>query len=398
MNATLLHGDTKEVLKGLPANMFRTCVTSPPYYGLRDYGTAKWNGGDPNCKHTVGSGDNDNLKPDVTRPERNGDKRQFCQKCGAIRIDSQIGLEATPEQYVENLVHVFREVWRVLADDGTLWLNIGDSYWGGKGQSSQAWSTEHQDRDTLQKAQHQITGKGETRPTDGRHPVIKPKDLIGIPWMIAFALRADGWYLRSEIIWHKRNPMPESVRDRPTKAHEQIFLLSKSKKYYYDYKAILEPANYDGRKDTMMKGSKKYANGFAPADTTTNTVHVKGHERWRWKNLQEDGQRPHTIHEKRAKGLKDEVFAVRNKRSVWTVSTKPFKGAHFAVFPPDLIRPCILAGSAEGDYVLDPFNGSGTTGVVSLEHGRNYYGIDLNEEYLEISRSRLAGVQLRGIE
>lgn len=321
MNATLLHGDTKEVLKGLPANMFRTCVTSPPYYGLRDYGTAKWNGGDPNCKHTVGSGDNDNLKPDVTRPERNGDKRQFCQ-----------------------------------------------------------------------------TGKGETRPTDGRHPVIKPKDLIGIPWMIAFALRADGWYLRSEIIWHKRNPMPESVRDRPTKAHEQIFLLSKSKKYYYDYKAILEPANYDGRKDTMMKGSKKYANGFAPADTTTNTVHVKGHERWRWKNLQEDGQRPHTIHEKRAKGLKDEVFAVRNKRSVWTVSTKPFKGAHFAVFPPDLISPCILAGSAEGDYVLDPFNGSGTTGVVSLEHGRNYYGIDLNEEYLEISRNRLAGVQLRGIE
>ena len=170
MKAKILEGNVLETLKDVPPCSVQCVVTSPPYYGLRDYG-----------------------------------------------VDGQIGLEPSPEAYVETLVNVFREVRRVLKDDGTLWLNLGDSYWGGKGQSSQAWSTEHQDRDTLQKAQHQITGKGETRPTDGKHPVIKPKDLIGIPWMVAFALRADGWYLRQDIIWNKPNPMPESMTDRCTK-------------------------------------------------------------------------------------------------------------------------------------------------------------------------------------
>src|SRR3990172_4163559 len=229
MSAKILEGNVLETLKDLPACSVQCVVTSPPYYGLRDYG-----------------------------------------------MESQIGLEPSPEAYVETLVTVFREVKRILKDDGTLWLNLGDSYWGGKGQSSQAWSTEHQDRNTLQKTQHQITGKGETRPTDGKHPVIKPKDLIGIPWMVAFALRADGWYLRSEIIWAKPNTMPESVIDRFTKSHEYIFLLSKSAQYFYDFEAILEPANFDGRKATRMKGSQKYQNGFAPTDENPNTLHVKG--------------------------------------------------------------------------------------------------------------------------
>lgn len=346
MSAKILEGNVLETLKDLPACSVQCVVTSPPYYGLRDYG-----------------------------------------------VEGQIGLEPSPEAYVEQLVKVFREVWRVLKDDGTLWLNLGDSYWGGKGQSSQAWSTEHQDRNTLQKAQHQITGKGETRPTDGKHPVIKAKDLIGIPWMVAFALRADGWYLRSEIIWAKPNPMPESMKDRLTKSHEQIFLFSKSPDYFYNYEAILEPANYDGRKDTVMKGSKKYKDGSYLANGNANSLSVKGRERWRFKNLQEDGQQPNTIHERRAAGLKDEVYAVRNKRDVWTVSTKSYSGAHFATFPTELIEPCILAGTKEGDTVLDPFNGSGTTGEVSIKHHRFYIGCELNPKYVKLTHRRLSQVQ-----
>jgi len=350
MAVTILGGNVLDTLQGVPSASVQCAVTSPPYYGLRDYG-----------------------------------------------VEGQIGLEGTPEEYVGQLVKVFREVWRVLKDDGTLWLNLGDSYWGGKGQSGTRGEDNqeirHQKGASLNRGYQTLGGAGLTRPTDGKHLVIKPKDLIGIPWMVAFALRADGWYLRSEIIWAKPNPMPESVKDRPTKSHEQIFLLAKSQKYYYDYEAVLEPANYDGRKDTLMKGSEKYKDGTHLANGNANSLSVKGRERWRFKNLQADGQRPNTIHERRASGMKDEVYAVRNRRDVWTVATKPYKEAHFATFPSALIEPCILAGSRIGDTVLDPFNGSGTTGEVSLKHNRNYIGCELNPEYVKLTHKRLSKVQ-----
>jgi DNA modification methylase len=312
MTVSILLGDALEVLKTLPACSVQCAVTSPPYYGLRDYG-----------------------------------------------VSGQIGLEDTPEAYIAKLVDVFREVKRVLKDDGTLWVNMGDSYWGGKGQSAQAWSTEHQDRETLEQSQHQITGIGETRPTDRKHESIKPKDLIGIPWMLAFALRADGWWLRSDIIWAKPNPMPESVTDRPTKSHEYIFLLSKSARYYYDNEAIKELSKYpdDDRGARAAEEHKRF-----PSEKVNGI---------------------------RASGL----YPMANKRSVWTVTTKPYKGAHFATYPPDLIEPCILAGSKAGDTVLDPFNGSGTTGEVAIKHGRNYIGIELKPDYIELTHKRLAKVQ-----
>lgn len=371
MTATILEGNCLVTLKTVEPKTIQTCVTSPPFFGLRDYGTASWEGGDADCEHSTGNQVQDNKAPGaITSGVRPGSKNDACKKCGAIRIDEQIGLESTPELYVQNLVNVFREVRRVLRDDGTLWLNLGDSYWGGKGQSSQAWSTENQDRETLQKSQHQISGKGETRPTDGKHPVIKPKDLIGIPWMVAFALRADGWYLRSDIIWHKPNPMPESVTDRPTKSHEYIFLLSKSANYYYDADAIAEPTKPES---------------FARANRAVSADH---------KNLNIPGQTRHSMHEARANGDTYSMPENRNKRSVWTVTTKPYSGAHFATFPPDLIEPCILAGSKAGDIVLDPFNGSGTTGSVALKHHRDYIGCELNPEYIELTHKRFSKTQL----
>lgn len=350
MKAKILEGNVLETLKDLPDCSVQCVVTSPPYYGLRDYG-----------------------------------------------MEGQIGLEETPEAYVGNLVTVFRECRRVLKDDGVLWLNLGDSYWGGKGQSAHGGSDKQRARfernESINRDYQEIGRHGWTAPKDGKHEFIKPKDLIGIPWMVAFALRNDGWYLRSEIIWNKPNPMPESMRDRPTKSHEQIFLFAKSSDYFYDYEAILEPAAYDGRKDTMMKGSKKYKDGSYLANGNANSLSVKGRERWRFKNLQEDGQQPNTIHERRAAGLKDEVYAVRNKRDVWTISTKPYSGAHFATYPTELIEPCILAGSRVGDTVLDPFNGSGTTGEVAIKHHRFYIGCEINPEYVKLAKKRLSKVQ-----
>ena len=352
-------------------------VTSPPYYGLRDYGTAKWEGGDPECEHTVGSGDNDNLKGYVTRPERDGEKRQYCQKCGAIRIDQQIGLEQTPDEYVANLVAVFRECKRILRDDGTLWLNIGDSYASMKSRYNQ-------------KAQSLNGGKPQDNEFQGNktdlyhHPELglKDKDLIGIPWMLAFALRADGWYLRQDIIWAKPNPMPESVKDRCTKSHEYIFLLSKSARYYYDNEAIMELATgFDGRKDTKYKGGPKDMAGGA-------------HERWQYKNLQPDGQQPNTMHLNRLEG-NEYMSPVRNKRDVWTVTTKPYKGAHYATFNPELIKPCILAGAPEGGIVFDPFVGSGTTVATAIQLGRKGIGLDLSLTYLyENAKDRIKAEML----
>ena len=341
MTAKILEGDVLETLKDLPACSVQCVVTSPPYYGLRDYG-----------------------------------------------VEGQIGLEPTPEVYVQQLVKVFREVWRVLKDDGTLWLNLGDSYNGsGKGGNPEGSPF------TKQK-----TNQGSLLDRPTRISGLKPKDLIGIPWMVAFALRADGWYLRSDIIWAKPNPMPESVKDRPTKSHEYIFLFTKSPDYFYDYEAILETAvnrptdSWDKRKSAGA-GSGSMDNGhnssLAKGKGFSHTLGGYGVP----KNLQPDGQQPNSIHVKRLTGESDENYQMRNKRDVWTVNTKPYKGAHFATFPTELIEPCILAGSKEGDTVLDPFNGSGTTGAVALKHRRSYIGCELNPKYIQLTNRRLARVQ-----
>lgn len=320
----LYEGDCLEVLKTIPPESVHCCVTSPPYFGLRDYGTASWDGGDSECDH----------KPSSTPTTRGlasstlgGGKsssghqqegfRGSCPRCGAVRIDRQIGLEETPDEYVAKLVEVFRNVRRTLRNDGTLWLNLGDSYAANR--SYQVQSTKGGPKHGPGQA---VGGAGSTVPKG-----LKPKDLIGIPWRVAFALQADGWYLRQDLIWHKPNQMPESVRDRCTKSHEYIFLLSKSERYYFDAESV--------REDSVTKSEK------------------------------------------------------RNRRSVWTVATKPFKGAHFATFPPDLIEPCILAGSPVGGCVLDPFNGAGTTGKVAILNNRQYIGIELNPDYVELTKRRL---------
>lgn len=300
-------GDCRETMRrwkeqGIKA---QTCVTSPPYYGLRDYGH-----------------------------------------------EGQLGLEETPEQYITAMVEVFRCVWDVLEDDGTLWLNIGDSYNGSGGQGTKP--------NIMSKEAAEGRG-GKAIKIDG----IKPKDLIGIPWMMAFALRADGWYLRQDIIWHKPNPMPESVQDRCTKAHEYIFLMSKSQKYYYDADAIKEEANEDS--------------GFAKQ-------RAKGIDTWKYNNTSERiAQTGQTI-EASTFG----EIGKRNKRSVWTVTTKPYAGAHFAVFPSHLIEPCILAGAPVGGIVLDPFMGSGTTAQVAQNLGRQYIGCELNPDYCQLQNIRTA--------
>ena len=274
MKDTILYGDCRETLGAFLPNSAQMCVTSPPYYGLRDYGGE----------------------------------------------DQQIGLEQTPEDYVQELVNTFRLVRDVLKDDGILWLNIGDSYYNYR-------SDGNYPKQTVSKTRQDLPTSTPVR--GNKLEGLKQKDLIGIPWMLAFALRADGWYLRQDIIWHKPNPMPESVKDRCTKSHEYIFLLSKSKNYYYDNEAIKEPAQDWGTRD-RSKG--KY--------------HNKG-----------TGLAPHS-------GL-TESYPTKNKRSVWSVTNKPFKGSHFATFPRDLIVPCIKAGSKKGDIILDPFMGSGTTAMVA---------------------------------
>jgi DNA modification methylase len=292
-------GDCRDTMRlwaseGIKAQM---CVTSPPYFGLRDYGH-----------------------------------------------EGQIGLEQTPEEYIAAMVEVFRCVRDVLADDGTLWLNIGDSYQTTSGGGQQVEQTN--------------TGAGlATKRATSKQTGLKGKDLIGIPWMLAFALRADGWYLRQDIIWHKPNPMPESVRDRCTKAHEYVFLLSKSERYFFDSEAIKEPAISAPRE-------REKRNGESVVDTK-----LRGSDS--------------------CAGVAD----TRNRRSVWTVATRPYKGAHFATFPPALIEPCILAGSRAGDVVLDPFMGSGTTAAVAIQHGRQYLGCELNPEYGPLQEQRIAAAR-----
>ena len=317
-------GDCLASLKTMESESVNTCVTSPPYYGLRDYGTGTWIGGDPNCPHRRMS-----KKSDATiTGHKNFDAmlgvgdaiyKTTCPLCGAVRVDDQVGLEETPEQYIENLVHVFREVRRVLKDDGTLWLNLGDSYAGSrKGQAQDGMN------DLLNKKTKGLKLDIQDLVEIG----YKQKDLMGIPWRVAFALQADGWYLRQDIIWHKPNPMPEPVQDRCTKAHEYIFLLSKSQYYYFDAAAIKEESVVDASEN-------------------------------------------------------------RNKRSVWSVPTRAYHGSHFAVFPPDLIEPCILAGCPPGGATLDPFGGSGTTAGVAMKLNRKAILCELNQEYVGIMEQRI---------
>ena len=306
MTVTVLEGDSRTVLATLPEASVQCCVTSPPYFGLRDYG-------------------------------HNG----------------QIGLEATTDDYVAEMVALFREVRRVLKDDGTLWLNLGDSYAGsGKG-PSQSLSAEARDMTHTMHTAFVPDG-------------LKPKDLIGIPWRVAFALQADGWYLRQDIIWHKPNPMPESVTDRCTKAHEYVFLLSKSGSYYFDHEAVKEPS-VTSPEMQVAKRNKAPHNGQRDAgmrETTGGFDKVT------------------------------KIYEKRNRRSVWTINTKPFKGAHFAVMPEALVEPCVLAGSKAGDTILDPFTGSGTVAVVAERHGRSFVGAELNPDYVQIAYLRIAGARI----
>ena len=294
----IITGDALEALKAIPDACCSTCVTSPPYYGLRDYGAA-----------------------------------------------GQIGNEQTLDEYARRLVEVFREVRRVLKDDGTLWLNVGDSY--------------------------------ATKTAAGG---IKRKDLIGIPWLLAFALRADGWHLRADVVWHKPNTMPESAKDRPTRAHEYVFLLSKSRSYFYNAEAIREPAagfpgsqNPNGRR----RGNTKTFRGggaYTHDQAAENSASV----------------------ERNSHGLTQNETGKRNRRTVWTIATRPCKGAHFATFPEELARLCILAGSRPGDTVLDPFSGSGTTGAVAVQEGRDYIGIEINPEYIKLSEQRIGEAAQKG--
>lgn len=285
---TIYTGDALEVLRGLPDGSVNCCVTSPPYYALRDYG-----------------------------------------------MDGQIGRESSPKEYVSRLTEVFAEVRRVLRPDGTLWLNLGDTY----------------------------AGRGEEE--------IKPKDLIGIPWMAAFALRDDGWYLRNDIIWMKENPMPESVKDRCTRCHEHIFLFSKSKQYFFDYKAISEPVT-ESTKERLKRGiagSNKYGAPI-PGQPKVQTINLpRGH------GTISDG----------------DINPLRSKRDVWIVNTVPFKGGHYAAYPPKLVESCILAGCPVGSVVLDPFMGSGTTGMVAKQHDRHYVGIEINPEFAALAEARIGG-------
>lgn len=459
-------GDWIDVLRTMPDNSVHCVVTSPPYWGLRDYGTATWKGGDPNCDHK-----RSNVRPDHTGRTITGRGLQAsavssatpykdkCGICGAVRIDAQLGLEPSPYEYVEKMVEGFREVRRVLRSDGTAWINMGDCYATGAGAVGECpGGGERGEKWKGNRGTHTAENSGKHGPAlkamgpitqPNRMPIqgLKPKDLVGLPWRLALALQADGWYLRSDIIWNKPNPMPESVGDRPTKSHEYIFLLAKSEAYFYDAEAIKEPASTN---------SHSRGNGVNPKAKATG------------KNSRQCVDRdPTHLAAKRPKqndsfsGAVNQVVTHRNKRSVWTMATSPFPEAHFATFPPALPTQCILAGTSEhgccsvcgrplqritetyttmesnsgrsgkrpqgkGTHhareshdirmgpvvtsrtvgwesgccrlfgssvspcvVLDPFSGAATTGLAAVRLGRRYIGIELNPEYIAIAERRL---------
>jgi DNA modification methylase len=359
-------------------------VTSSPYYNLRDYGTAQWLGGDINCDHKVGRFETPVSEKQFSNFGSAGHQaRDICPKCGAIRVDKQLGMEslhdclgwATGEFchqcYVCHTLVWTEEVWRVLRDDGTFWLNLGDSYNGSGGAGGDY------NKGGLREGQPKYKGSNVA--------TLKPKDLCGIPWRVALALQSRGWTLRSDIIWNKTNPMPESAKDRPTKAHEYIFLLTKSSKYYYDNVAIMEEAVWTAKRTDNLK------RGFAKKQDIEHPQHHGNNMSGNFiTGRTGDGHSgPYDANGKLRAQVVDGVPA-RNKRTVWTISTLPYKGAHFATFPPALVKPCILAGTKMGDIVLDPFVGSGTTLLVSRLLGRSAIGLDLSYTYLhEQARKRL---------
>jgi DNA modification methylase len=386
-NWQILHGDVRDKLAELPAGSVQCCVTSPPYWGLRDYGTRSlvW-GGSPECDHEwIGfsragkSGGLDHSLTYTANQTFKQQQQQQCSKCAAWV--GQLGMEPTPDLYVDHLVLVFEEVRRVLKSDGVLWMNLGDSYandgkWGGETGGKQSYLPDN-DRKRVGR-EKRVTG-------------LKPKDLVGVPWMAAFALRAAGWYLRSDIIWSKPNPMPESVTDRPTKAHEYIFLLTKSARYYYDAGAIAEPLSA-----AMLAEMEQGYNGLGLKDyegagvQNPSSVKARIIANARSKVQMQKGSNADR-NDGGASDIAPRGFGA-NKRSVWHVATQPFPEAHFATYPEKLIEPCILAGSKPGDTILDPFCGSGTTGAVAIRHQRNFIGIELNAEYIEIARRRIGAI------
>lgn len=424
MTVKILQGDCQAVLKTLADESVHCVISSPPYFGLRDYGTGAWEGGDQACDHKQmhalqgATG----VRADRTfTPE--GFYRGECKRCGAKRVDNQIGLEITPEEFVATLVDVFREVRRVLRKDGTLWLNLGDSYandgkWGGETGGKQAH---------LDDASRIRCGR------EKRRTGLKPKDLIGIPWRVAFALQADGWWLRQDIIWSKRNPMPESVTDRCTKSHEHIFLLTKSESYFYDADAIAEEVTLSTVERLSQPNLEcQYGSDRVPGKTNGP---MKAVGKRSGNKLRKPGS---------ARGCPEDSGSnvagsvpwegtTRNKRDVWTVATQPFSGefctacriffeganlaalrvekikdgereirrrwcrcgrhdawlSHFATFPHDLIEPCVLAGCPSGGTILDPFGGAGTTGLVADRLHRSAILIELNPDFAEMARQRV---------
>lgn len=354
-------GEALSAVSSLASGIVQTVITSPPYFGLRDYSTGSWEGGDPDCDHkqargTTRGGPHSTITGGQDTTAHSAQYRDTCGKCGAKRIDQQIGLEPSPDEYVQTLVSVFREVRRVMTDDGTLWLNLGDSFASG----ASGFRPGSGRADGIVDGVRRIRNRNGVPVPEG----LKPKDLIGIPWRVAFALQADGWYLRSDIIWHKPNAMPESVTDRPTKSHEHVFLFAKSGRYYYDAEAVKEESVgvWNSARSTLAANGKK-------------NIH-----------LNETGQRrtagADTFH-------RDEDRTGRNMRDVWTIPTQPYAGAHYAVFPERLVEPCMKAGSQRGDIVLDPFAGSGTVGVVAHRLYRDAILIDLNPANRELARERI---------
>lgn len=342
---TILTGDALAVLRTLPDQSVQCCVTSPPYWGLRDYG-----------------------------------------------VPGQIGLEPTVEEHIATLTEVFREVRRVLCDDGTLWVNYGDTYSANRGYQV----PDSKFRDVGNNACSRCS----------LSCGLPPKNLLGLPWRLAFALQADGWYLRSDIIWHKPNPMPESVKDRPTRAHEYIFLLSKSERYYYDHEAVRELAapSYKGNAKTFRGGGtytadNSFDNSFGKERDSHGNTPVGGS---RYSFRREDSKRaqgPATHPQGTHRPDRDDTRycgPTRARRDVWTVATRGFPNAHFATFPPDLIRPCVLAGCPAGGVVLDPFFGAGTVGVVCVEEARRYLGIEINSDYVEMAERRIGQARPKG--
>ncbi len=425
MAVRIINADVFDGLAALPDESVHCAVTSPPFWMLRDYGTGTWQGGDPDCDHIASTirtgaglaalGEHYRGGGHKAGEEKPIQFRDVCGKCGAQREDRQIGLEATPEQYVAALVMVFREVRRVLRKDGTLWLNLGDSYASSGGAGWQGKNGQRADR--------RFTAPN-FKGNSAAAARIKPKDLIGTPWLVAFALRADGWWLRQEIIWSKPNPIPESIRDRCTKAHEHLFLLAKSGRptiwrardtgewsgkpdrserapapgrpgetvarwrahdYYFDADAIREGRAGDENANGFRGGS--YVDGEAGPRAVTGNNRVKIPGGW------DRGEGAHgTIHRSGRTSAEYQTATVRtggNKRSVWTIATQPFPDAHFATFPEALAETCIQAGCPKGGVVLDPFGGAGTTGLVADRLGRDAVLIELNPAYAQMAHERI---------